>query len=165
MGCDIHSLLVVRDEMTNKVTPVVANMRIGNHTTRIEPCSFRNYFVFGLLTGGKVRDSGIDGMNIPFKGRHPCEIEESGDKATDKFVRDYMNTNGYDYHSHTYVTVNELRMLEDSLYRKLECIQKKSEKDYIESVELESAFNIISKITDYMSEVNYNLWLQESGGR
>lgn len=163
MGCDIHSLAVVRDEETNVVTPVVCNVTIGDKSTRLDPCNtFRNYFVFGLLTGGKVRDMGIESMNLPFKGKYPFKVNMSGDKSTDTFLQNYFDNGDCDYHSHTYVSLYDLRWLQGVIYQERikYCMPKnEDELEYISM--LENASSLIEEITNFLNSVSYNLWLND----
>lgn len=164
MGCDIHSLAVVRNEETNEVTPVVCNVVIGNNSTRLDPCNtFRNYFVFGLLTGGKVRDMGIKSMNLPFKGKYPFKVNMSGDKSTDTFLQNYFDNGDCGYHSHTYVSLYDLRWLQGVIYQeriKYRMPKNEDELEYISMIE--NALSLIEEITNFLTSVSYNLWLNDN---
>lgn len=163
MGCDIHSLAVVRDEETNVVTPVVCNVTIGDKSTRLDPCNtFRNYFVFGLLTGGKVRDMGIESMNLPFKGKYPFKVNMSGDKSTDTFLQNYFDNGDCDYHSHTYVSLYDLRWLQGVIYQERIKYRMPKNEDELEYISmLENASSLIEEITNFLNSVSYNLWLND----
>lgn len=163
MGCDIHSLAVVRDEETNVVTPVVCNVTIGDKSTRLDPCNtFRNYFVFGLLTGGKVRDMGIESMNLPFKGKYPFKVNMSGDKSTDTFLQNYFDDGDCDYHSHTYVSLYDLRWLQGVIYQERIKYRMPKNEDELEYISmLENASSLIEEITNFLNSVSYNLWLND----
>ena len=66
MGCDIHFVVTVRKENTGLLAPIFGTVSSTSWTSsttpsmsRLEPRYFRNYTIFGILTGGGVRGGSI----------------------------------------------------------------------------------------------------------
>lgn len=105
MGCDIHTTVCVRDKQDSGMFKPVFGTIVGNcdYRSTIAPRYFRNYDIFGILTGETVRGGSILGdfeqeiaesfdstaYSLPLKGRFPFEkIKWHSSSLDDKPVLD-----------------------------------------------------------------------------
>lgn len=147
MGCDIHTTLVVRDKNTNKYSPLTVSTNYkGTTATGEVPCSFRNYKTFGMLASG-VRGNDFK-FSIPIRGKFAMNLVENTEHSA---VNHYYN--GKDWHSHTFVTRDDLV----TLYKRLRKFIKKQQK---ERNTIEAAENVeditwrIEDITWWIEDLN-----------
>lgn len=145
MGCDIHASVIVHNHSDCKFYRcTVGSIAMINDEISFKHCNiapFRNYTVFGLLTDGLIRSSGLyDNINhvkltLPCKGRfkftdinwgiHSCksiddvtkyiESNPAAKVCYDSQLIDYYKDQCY--HTHTYFTVHDLKELLKNLKR------------------------------------------------
>ena len=178
MGCDIHTMLVTAEPVTGNTTAVRCNICTHGEPTRFEVANFRNYMVFGLLTGGTVRDYGLTEFNLENHGKYPYPIDACGDPIAEKFVKDYTENPNHCYHSFCYVSqaevsnlLSRLRTYKDvTLGEKIRNIRESADfseneskqalVEYDEELynEVEGAISCLEPIVSFMDSVTYNLW-------
>ena len=158
MGCDIHTLCVVSNPETKETTAVRCNIEAGGESSRYDPADFRNYFVFGLLTDGAVRDSGHPLFNLSNNGAFPYEVDAKGDAFVERFMKNSKDGAKNGYHSPTYVDRMELTNLVNRLcvYRDTEL---KTWEDDEMTEEVNGAIQCLLPMVNYMDAIHYNLWL------
>lgn len=163
MGCDIHTTLIVRDKKTNKYSPLTVSTNYkGTTATGEVPCSFRNYMTFGMLAAG-VRGNDFK-FSIPIRGKFAANLVENTEHSA---INHYYN--GKDWHSHTFVTRDDLV----TLYKRLRKFIKKqqNERDTIEVAEdieditwwIEDLKNSKRIIRDMIIETDYVVELGRFG--